>query len=40
MPLVRDVAADLIGSGLIVCTQKGAVVDIRTATGPIRLRAC
>ncbi|KAI9002892.1 hypothetical protein DFJ74DRAFT_441239 [Hyaloraphidium curvatum] len=38
MDPVRTVASDLVDRGLIVVTQKGQIVDLRTAKGPIRLR--
>ncbi|MEM7523310.1 MAG: DUF3253 domain-containing protein [Pseudomonadota bacterium] len=38
MDAVRDAAAALIADGRIEATQRGAVVDIATARGPIRLR--
>ena len=37
MPDVRRVAADLADDGRLVVTQKGRVVDARSARGPIRL---
>mgnify|MGYP000107775877 CR=1 FL=1 len=37
MPLVRDVAAELADAREIVATQRGAVTDVRSARGPIRL---
>ncbi|MEM1130570.1 MAG: DUF3253 domain-containing protein [Pseudomonadota bacterium] len=37
MPDIRRVAAQLQGAGRLVATQKGVVVDARTARGPIRL---
>jgi hypothetical protein len=37
MPMVREVAARLAEAGQIVVTQRGAIVDARTARGPIRL---
>ncbi len=37
MPAVRAAACALADAGLIVITQKGRVVDGRTARGPIRL---
>lgn len=39
MPLVRDAARDLVADGAIVVTQRGAVVDLDAARGPIRLRS-
>lgn len=38
MPRVRTVAARLADAGRIEVTQGGAVVDITTAHGPVRLR--
>ncbi len=38
MDAVRAVAFDLADAGAIAVTQKGEVVDGRTARGPIRLR--
>lgn len=38
MPLVRDAARELVADGAIVVTQRGAVVDLDAARGPIRLR--
>ena len=38
MEPIRQAAKDLIDQGLIVCKQKGSVVDIRTVKGPIRLQ--
>jgi hypothetical protein len=35
---VRRVAADLVDRGAIEVLQKGRVIDVRTARGPIRLR--
>lgn len=35
---VRAAAARLADAGRIEVTQRGAVVDVRTARGPIRLR--
>lgn len=37
MPLVRAVARDLVAAREIVVMQRGAVVDLDTARGPIRL---
>ena len=39
MPAARAAAADLVASGEIEVTQKGEVVDIEKARGPIRLRS-
>jgi len=39
MDAVRAVAATLVAEGVVEVTQKGAVVDIARARGPIRLRA-
>ena len=38
MQPVRDVAATLADAGRLEVTQKGEVVDVRAARGPIRLR--
>ena len=38
MPLVRDAARDLVAEGRIDVTQRGEVVDLDAARGPIRLR--
>lgn len=38
MEPVRLAAATLIDEGLLVCKQKGELVDIRTVKGPIRLQ--
>lgn len=38
MPLVRDAARAMVAGGEIDVTQKGEVVDMDTARGPIRLR--
>lgn len=35
---VRDAAADLVAAGDIEVTQRGEVVDLAQARGPIRLR--
>ncbi|MEX3599660.1 DUF3253 domain-containing protein [Kocuria carniphila] len=37
MPLVRDVAAELVDQGQVIVQQKGEAVDIAAARGPIRL---
>ena len=37
MQATRDAAAALAGRGLLVVTQKGVPVDVRTARGPVRL---
>ncbi|MEL7489367.1 MAG: DUF3253 domain-containing protein [Pseudomonadota bacterium] len=37
MEAVRVAAQSLAAEGRILCTQKGAVVDITRARGPIRL---
>lgn len=39
MPRVRTVAAHLIADGELQCLQRGRVVSIDAARGPIRLRA-
>ena len=38
MPVVREVAAALVEEGRLEVTQKGHVVDIARAKGPVRLR--
>ena len=38
MQPVRDVAAAMADEGRLEVTQKGEVVDVRKARGPIRLR--
>jgi hypothetical protein len=38
MPLVRAAAGALVATGDIEVTQRGRVVDLATARGPIRLR--
>ena len=38
MQPARDAAGRLVAAGKIVITQRGQVVDGRTAKGPIRLR--
>ncbi len=38
MPVVREVAAELVEAGEIEMTQGGVVVDPRAVRGPIRLR--
>ena len=38
MQPVRDTAAAMADEGRLEVTQKGEVVDVRTARGPIRLR--
>jgi hypothetical protein len=38
MQPTRDVAAELVAEGRIEVTQKGEVVDLASARGPIRLR--
>ncbi|UJA22008.1 DUF3253 domain-containing protein [Thermoleophilia bacterium SCSIO 60948] len=38
MPLVRDAAREMVRDGELEVTQRGEVVDIDTARGPIRLR--
>jgi hypothetical protein len=37
-PLVREAAGQLVARGELEVTQSGAVVDLATARGPIRLR--
>ena len=38
MPLVREAAASMADAGELEVTQRGTVVDGRSARGPIRLR--
>jgi Protein of unknown function (DUF3253) len=38
MPLVRDAARALVSDGEIDVTQRGQVVDLNHARGPVRLR--
>jgi hypothetical protein len=38
MPAVRDAARELVAEGEIEVTQRGAVIDLDGARGPIRLR--
>ncbi|AWB94143.1 DUF3253 domain-containing protein [Aeromicrobium chenweiae] len=38
MDPVRDAAGRLVSRGEVVITQKGEVVDLGTARGPIRIR--
>jgi hypothetical protein len=38
MPAVRAAAAQLVADGRIEVTQRGEVVDLITAHGPVRLR--
>ncbi|WP_244930025.1 DUF3253 domain-containing protein [Nocardioides sp. W7] len=38
MQPVRDAAARLATAGLVEVTQGGAVVDVATARGPVRIR--
>jgi hypothetical protein len=38
MQPVREAAAALVSEGRIVVTQRGQVVDLRTAKGPVRFR--
>ena len=38
MDAVRDAARDLVAEGEIEVTQRGEVVDLDAARGPIRLR--
>ena len=38
MPLVREAAGGLVARGTIDVTQRGEVVDLASARGPIRLR--
>lgn len=37
MPRVREIATELVDAREIVVMQRGKVVDVRTAKGPIRL---
>ncbi|MEM1303704.1 MAG: DUF3253 domain-containing protein [Planctomycetota bacterium] len=37
MPAVREAAQSLVTEGRIVATQRGEVVDLDTAAGPVRL---
>ncbi|MEM6470032.1 MAG: DUF3253 domain-containing protein [Planctomycetota bacterium] len=37
MPVVRRVASQLVNRGLVIATQKGELIDIESAKGPIRL---
>lgn len=39
MPQIREVAADLVREGRLICTQRGKPTNPRDAKGPIRL-AC
>ncbi len=39
MDHVRDVAAQMAARGELEVTQRGEVVDVREARGPVRLRA-
>jgi hypothetical protein len=38
MDAVRDAARELVAEGEIVVTQRGEVVDLDAARGPVRLR--
>jgi hypothetical protein len=38
MQSARDAAHELVGLGEIEVTQKGEVVDVTTARGPVRIR--
>lgn len=38
MQPARDAALELVGLGEVEVTQKGAVVDVTTARGPVRIR--
>ena len=40
MAATREAAARLVAAGLAEVTQKGEVVDLATAKGPIRVRLC
>jgi hypothetical protein len=37
MPLVRAAAAELAGAGWVAVTQRGCVVDVLAARGPVRI---
>lgn len=36
MPAVRKIGAQLVQEGLILVTQRGTIVDLATARGPVR----
>jgi len=38
MQPARDAAHELVGLGEVEVTQKGEVVDVTTARGPVRIR--
>jgi hypothetical protein len=38
MPAIRSAASELVAEGRIVVTQRGELVDVDEAKGPIRLR--
>jgi hypothetical protein len=38
MPAARDAAGRLAARGAVEVTQRGAVVDVATARGPVRVR--
>jgi hypothetical protein len=38
MPAAREAAARLADAGEVEVTQRGEVVDVRTARGPVRVR--
>lgn len=38
VPIVREVASELVGNGTIIVTQGDQPVDLTTARGPVRLR--
>jgi len=38
MPAVREAAARMAAQGRVQVTQRGQVVDVRTAKGPVRVR--
>ncbi|MBL9116756.1 MAG: DUF3253 domain-containing protein [Verrucomicrobiaceae bacterium] len=40
MPLVREEAAALVDSGVLICTQRGQIVHPLSARGAIRLARC
>ncbi len=38
MPSAREAAHELVGLGEVEVTQRGEVVDVTTARGPVRIR--
>ncbi|WP_091248114.1 DUF3253 domain-containing protein [Klenkia soli] len=38
MPAARDAAGRLVARGAVQVTQRGEVVDVATARGPVRIR--